>query len=59
MGSLEKQSMWGEWRELVMKTHISWHTLFKYGHSLIYWGFMLIAKSCVWNQLLTPAMVSK
>ena len=23
VGSLEKQSMWGEWRELVMKTHIS------------------------------------
>ena len=37
-----------------MKTDMSWHTLFKYGDSLI--GFML---SAVYGTLLTPAMVSK
>ena len=54
VGSLEMQSRWGEWRELVMKTDLSWHTLFKYGDSLI--GFML---SAVYGTLLTPSMVSK
>ena len=54
VGSLEMQSRWDEWRELVMKTDLSWHTLFKYGDSLI--GFML---SAVYGTLLTPSMVSK
>ena len=35
LGSLEMQSRWGEWRDRVMETDMSWHTLFKYGDSLI------------------------
>ena len=40
-GSLEMQSRWGEWRDKVTETDMSWHTLFKSGDSLI--GFMLSA----------------
>ncbi|KAL5251266.1 hypothetical protein ACHWQZ_G016834 [Mnemiopsis leidyi] len=54
VGSLERQSRWGEWRELVLKTDMSWHTLFNYGESLI--GFML---SAVYGTLLTPSLVAK
>ena len=45
---------WERMDELVMKTDLSWHTLFKYGDSLT--GFML---SAVYGTLLTPSMVSK
>ena len=54
VGSLEMQSRWGEWRDLVTRTDMSWHTLFKYGDSLI--GFML---SAVYGTLITPALASK
>ena len=53
-GSLEMQSRWGEWRDKVTETDMSWHTLFKYGDSLI--GFML---SAVYGTLVTPALVAK
>ena len=33
VGSLERQSRWGEWMELVLKTEMSWHTLFNYEDS--------------------------
>ena len=54
VGSLEQQSRWGEWRELVLKTDMSWHTLFNYGDSLVW--FML---SAVYGTLLTPSLVAK
>ncbi|XP_063688236.1 uncharacterized protein LOC134821425 [Bolinopsis microptera] len=54
LGTLEMQSRWGNWRELVTRTDMSWHTLFKYGDSLI--GFLL---SAVYGTLVTPALASK
>ena len=54
LGTLEMQSRWGNWRELVIRTDMSWHTLFKYGDSLI--GFLL---SAVYGTLVTPALASK
>ena len=54
VGSLEMQSRWATWRDMVTSTDMSWHTLFKYGDSLI--GFIL---SAVYGTLMTPALVAK
>jgi len=54
VGSLEMQSRWGTWRDTVVKTDMSWNTMFKFGDSLI--GFML---SAVYGTLMTPALVAK
>ena len=37
VGSLERQSRWGEWKELVLKTDMSWQKLFNYKDSFV-WG---------------------
>ena len=53
-GMLERQGMWASWRQHVLATDLSWHSMFKMGDSMI--GFML---SAVYGTLLTPALVSK
>ena len=40
-GSLELQCRWASWREDVLAMHLSWHSLFNMGDSMV--GFVLSA----------------
>ena len=53
-GTLEMQSRWVAWREVVIAMDLSWNNMFKFGDSMI--GFAL---RVVYGTVITPSMKSK
>ena len=53
-GTLEMQSRWVAWRDVVIAMDLSWNNMFKFGDSLI--GFAL---SVVYGTVITPSLKSK
>ena len=53
-GTLEMQSRWVAWQELVIAMDLSWNKMFKFGDALI--GFAL---SVVYGTVITPSVKSK